>query len=356
MFYRNLALAPGRSLLPLRSTARHFSRSGYVSQNAKPEATSSTAQDGATGEKHPSPLDHDSLYVLSVPITTHVSYIYCNHKSALLGTSQMARLPQIVKLENKLVNVVTKGWDKLTNSKSNINRTIVRWVRRLLSSVPYTENCLRSFPSKSSMIREINDEHLASLPRAVVTSDIGKGTVSLDQLKPIPVYHPRFQEPQAILDQMHRFRDSLGARHRKLAIWSAIGIPLTLPFALVPVVPNVPGFYIAYRLYCHVKALMGVNNLSYLLESDDGGDAVEDTQHLTFRACPELDTPYLVDATFKKVRAQDAEENEQILVTPATLDRLVDELGIPALRTDLHRALAQESARIEDSLAQDPVE
>ena len=43
-------------------------------------------------------------------------------------------------------------------------------------------------------------------------------------------------------------------------------IPISLPFALVPIVPNVPGFYIAYRLYCNVKALLGVKHLDYLLE------------------------------------------------------------------------------------------
>lgn len=301
----------------------------------------------------------NSLYVLSVPITTHKSYIYCNHKSSLLDASQLKTVPQIVKIENKIVGLATKAWGKLTSSEVLVNKQIVKFVRKLLNTIPYNENILRSFPSKTAMIREINQEHYSELPKTVITLEIEQGTYLLDQLKPIPVLHPRFQEPQAILDQLHGFRDNLGAFHRKWALICAIGVPLTLPFAIVPVVPNVPGFYVAYRFYCHLKALMGVRNLGYLLEcskDSESNPSVEDTTHLTFQACPELDVPFLADATFAKVKGQESDENERILVTKETIDRLVESIGLPQLREDLQRALYQETSRLERELSQDPVE
>lgn len=322
-------------------------------------STDETAQAATNSPTEKSPFTQNSLYVLSVPITTHKSYIYCNHRSSLLDDSQLKTVPQIVRAENKVVGLATKAWNKLTASENSINKQIVALVRKLLNTIPYNENCLRSFPSKRAMIREINQEHFSELPKTVITSEIELGNYSLDQLKPIPVFHPRFQEPQAILDQLHGFRDNLGAFHRKWAVICAIGVPLTLPFAIVPVVPNVPGFYVAYRFYCHMKALMGVRNLGYLLESgkdDPSGPSVEDTTHLTFKACPELDVPFLANATFSKVKAQDSDENEQILITGETIDKLVGSIGLPQLREDLHRALSQETARLERELARDPVE
>lgn len=307
--------------------------------------------------------------MLSIPITSHVSYIHCNHKP---GPAQTSRLPYLAKAEAKLVATVARAWTKLVRLESRINRLIVRGVRKLLASVPYDENCLSSFPSKQLMIREINHEHVEAVEselgeklelirdkpetNRVLTSDVAAGTVQLHQLDPIPVYHPRFQAPQAVLHQLHQFRDVLGARHRRLALWCGAGIPLTLPFALVPVVPNVPGFYLAYRLYCHIRALRGVKNLGYLLETDSQEPGVDDTTHLTFRAWPELDSAYLADATFRKVEAPDADEGEQILLTPAAIDRLAAEIGLPALADELHRALAQELARIRAALAADTVE
>jgi len=301
-------------------------------------------------------LNLNSLYVISIPITTHKSYIYCNHKVSLLDASQRETVPQIVRAENKVVGLATKAWNKLLASELSINKLVVKLVRKLLNTIPYDESFLRSFPSKKTMIREINQEHYSELPRTILTSEIESGNYSLDQLKPIPVIHPRFQDPQAILDQLHGVRDNLGAFHRKWALLCGIGIPLTLPLALVPVVPNVPCFYLTYRFYCHLKALMGVHNLGYLLESTKDDSSVESTPHLSFKALAELDVPYLEDATFAKVRAQDSDENEHILVTPEIIDRMVETLDLQHLKDDLHKALTQETARLEQGLASDPVE
>lgn len=301
-------------------------------------------------------LNPNSLYVISIPITTHKSFIYCNHKSSLLDASQRKTVPLIVRMETKIVGLATKAWNKLVSSEMSVNKQIVVLVRKLLNTIPYNESSLRSFPSKKAMIREINHEHFSELPRHIITSEVESGTYSLDQLKPIPVIHPRFQDQQAILDQLHGARDNLGAFHRKWAFLCGIGIPLTLPLAVIPVVPNVPCFYLCYRFYCHIKALMGVHNLGYLLESTKEDSSVENTTHLTFVANSDLDVPFLADATFAKVRAQDSDENEHILVTTETIDRLVDSLHLQHLREELHKALAQETARLERELASDPVE
>lgn len=294
-------------------------------------------------------LNPDSLFVLAIPITTHRSYVHCNHKTSLLGDAQTKSVPWFAKVETKAVGLATTGWNKLLNSDKSVNKKIVLGVRMLLNTIPYDESCLRSFPSKSQMIREINGERQ-------LTAHLEAQNVPVEQLTPIPVYHPRFQDPQAILTQMHQFRDQLTMHHRKYAMLCAIGIPISLPVALVPVIPNVPGFYLAYRLYCHIKALMGVRNLGYLLETTNDDIAVEDTTHLDFMECPELDAPFLEDATFVKVKEEDSEDNERILITHEIIDRFVEQTGFKHLREDLSKALDQETARIKKQLGLETVE
>lgn len=292
-------------------------------------------------------LNLDSIFVISIPITTHRSFIYCHHKPSLLSDKQRADVQWKVKLENKLVGLAGKGWNKLESSKFPVNQKIVQLVRRLLSSIPYDENSLRSFPSKSTMIREINEEHREVFPRAVMTSEVESAAVSVDQLKPIPVYHPQFQEPQAILDQINKFRSSLTSYHKKWAVVCAVSIPLSLPMALIPVVPNVPGFYFAYRLYCHLQALRGAKNLGYLLESTD--DSVEDTTHLSFESIAGLDKPYS-DSDLTQFNTYG---KEKLLVNAEIIDELIGSTGLHSVKDDLLRALAQESRRLQKDLNQE---
>lgn len=49
--------------------------------------------------------------------------------------------------------------------------------------------------------------------------------------------------------------------HKSLLIRSLILLPITLPVAALPVIPNLPGFYVAFRAYSHWKALQGARFL-----------------------------------------------------------------------------------------------
>lgn len=325
------------------------------SEIIKPMVTQPNRTDGqedlqVSNPSKKSSINLESIFVLSVPVTTHKSFIYCHHRPSLLSDKQRSEVQWKIRAENKMVSLAAKGWSKLENSKSSINKKIVSLVRRLLSSIPYDESCLRSFPRKSTMIREINEEHQASFPRAVLTSDIEKNTVSVDQLKPIPVYHPRFQEPQAILNQMNEFRSTLTQYHKKWAILCFLGIPVSLPLALVPVMPNVPGFYFAYRLYCHLQALRGARNLGYLLESNSKDESIEDTTHLTFSSVPVLDAPYLANCSFEKIKSENLKESERLLINAEIIDELVEITGLHLVKDDLLRALNQESRRLKREL------
>ncbi|EGW31271.1 uncharacterized protein SPAPADRAFT_61840 [Spathaspora passalidarum NRRL Y-27907] len=315
-------------------------------------------------------LKKNSIFVISIPITTSKSYIYCNHRPGkMLAESQLKTIPPLIKLEHKLIKLAIKGWTKLSTSEKSINVKITNLVKQLMRTIAYEENCLRSFPNQKAMIREINEELIESKHPNLVQSEIEKLDISHDQLKPIPLYHPDFQNPTTILNQIYDFRKDNQIKHKKYAILCAIGIPLSLPFALVPIIPNVPGFYIAFRLYCHIKALMGIKHLDYLLETtpsqvrtiqreqekhdDEEMDEVKladestvvETKHLRFQSVAEMDQIY-AEHNEKRHLNELVQEDECILINESIINSLVDQLDLEHLREDLLKALEQETKRL----------
>ncbi|CAN3353059.1 hypothetical protein DICA1_A08108 [Diutina catenulata] len=357
-------------------------------------------------------IDPDSIYVISIPITNLRSYVHCHHRPSLLHESQRDKYPLATKIEAKLIALATKGWDKLVSSDWKINKNIVYYIKKLLATIPYQEGCLKSFPSKAEMIRvvkgdqatdialarnpngdtEISDadaKAMASataeraqtdvdtpsittieppLPPNVLQGSVTELNIPPAQLQRIPFYHPSFQQPCAILDQLYHFRDTAHATYRRNAIWCAIGIPLTLPFALVPVVPNVPCFYLCYRLYCNWKALEGVKNMDYLLETAHPIDPKEskksvceiladdklvaDTTHLSFKPITNLDKIYTLNNTEEEL-APPVQAEEKVLINEEIIDVVTKRLNVPKLKEDLMKAMHQEQKRLDNEVEHD---
>ena len=307
------------------------------------------------------PIDNDSIYVLSIPITNYKSYIFCNHQPSVLDVAQTKSILWVSKLEDKITSVASKGWKKLNDSEISINVKIVKLINKLLDTIPYEENCLKSFPSQKWMIREVNDDYAKQATHSstrFMQSQADELKIPSNQIKPIPLYHPKFQSPTTILNQLYLFRDDAYKTHLKYSILCAIGIPISLPFALVPVIPNVPGFYIAYRLYCNVKALLGVKHLDYLLEDcthNSSGSTnsssekkaiqstVNDTKHIAFEHVDHLDAIYLSNTSLSN---HNPPSNEKIIITSDIIDSLCQNFDLPHLKDDLLKALRQESHRL----------
>lgn len=297
-------------------------------------------------------IDHNSIFVISLPITTKRSYFYCNHRPSILDKSQLKTFPLLTKIETKATGLVKKGWNKLSTSESKINKQIIKLVTKLLYTIPYEENSLRSFPSRNSMIREINEEALVhgkvqTDTGALVQQEIDNLKIPTEQVKRIPLIYPEFQKGEQVLDQLRELRDVNRPKHLKYSIGCLIGIPITLPFALVPVVPNVPGFYVAYRAYCHLKALWGVKHLGYLLETDNSTSA---TQHLEFKEMSELSDVYNQSA--ESINTEDIEE---LLITKDIINNLCTRFDLAHLKEDLLKALDQESKRLNKKLQDDEI-
>lgn len=265
----------------------------------------------------------DLAKILVIPITQDKSYIHFKYNEDLVNNDSI-----IVKYENKLTSVASKGWSKLKDSDKSYNKKIVHYVGRFLERTPWFENSLISIPSKSTLLRQAYHQDESDKQSKPVLSLASIDQVNKDhQLLSIPVYYPGSLITASQLKSELLSLSQEGQRyHRKQMIWNAVGIPLTLPFIVVPIVPNIPGFYLAYRLYCNLKAFLGAEHLEHIAIRED----------LSFQENEELE---------KAFEGQDG--SNQILLNEEIIDNIVDTFKIENVKGHLLKALKQERKALE---------
>ncbi|KAJ3479725.1 hypothetical protein NLG97_g8248 [Lecanicillium saksenae] len=111
-------------------------------------------------------------------------------------------------------------------------------------------------------------------------------------------------------------------------MWCFVGMPITLPFALVPVIPNLPFFYLVYRAFSNWRAIAGGKHIQWLIEN----------KLLVPSPSKALD---LVYAQSPAIKNEAAEAKEEMLLTHSQIRTCTDALEVPELETELDRAVWQ---------------
>ncbi|WVW85441.1 hypothetical protein I302_107479 [Kwoniella bestiolae CBS 10118] len=85
----------------------------------------------------------------------------------------------------------------------------------------------------------------------------------------IPLIRPEIKGTTLppLLPKLHRFLIHRIPYHRKMMQRSLIFIPVTWPFAIIPIIPNFPFFYVLWRAWSHYKAWRGAVYLETLLQN-----------------------------------------------------------------------------------------
>ncbi|WVQ68425.1 uncharacterized protein L199_006633 [Kwoniella botswanensis] len=85
----------------------------------------------------------------------------------------------------------------------------------------------------------------------------------------IPLLRPEIKGTTLppLLPKLHRFLLHRIPYHRKMMYRSLIFTPVTWPFAIIPVIPNFPFFYVLWRAWSHYKAWRGALYLETLLQN-----------------------------------------------------------------------------------------
>ncbi|KDN47356.1 hypothetical protein K437DRAFT_234783 [Tilletiaria anomala UBC 951] len=210
------------------------------------------------------------------PIVTYVAQRAAAHpaSSSSSATSSSSFDPQgetKTPLATRLLTRASNFWMDLgkPGAKSTFD-----WKRRtynvgekLMDRIDYTEWSLKAIdPALGPEIKRSKsaEGHQEGEGMRAATGDAGSlakehGIVSgqgdIPLLYPSTLPSGDFRvSPTVLLGSLRNLVSHRTPHHRQRLIYCVVGMPFTIPFALVPVIPNLPFFYLCWRAYSHWKA------------------------------------------------------------------------------------------------------
>ncbi|KAF2722884.1 hypothetical protein K431DRAFT_283395 [Polychaeton citri CBS 116435] len=189
-----------------------------------------------------------------LPVSKRRTLIYCERVQEQLSGAK----PPVV---DRITNKANETWVQWENAEKGWKKKVTEYGNQLFKRIPYQEWGLKSIPPLTQRrIREI---------------DSGK-------LKFECLFPGAFLEAKRVPEVLKQLAVERQALHRKQLINSMLLMPVTIPFALVPIIPNLPFFYLVFRAWSHYRAWYGGRLLEYLTSKD----LVRST------ASPEMDIMY----------------------------------------------------------------
>lgn len=233
-----------------------------------------------------------------------------------------------MKYEAKIINKAGEIWGKMEKSPRKYSQQIVQGINKLLDQTPWSEDSLNTVPSEGYILKTV----LENQEERHLTYQEWLKDVDKVQVRPVHLYYPHsVLNEQAVREQLQALWEHGMEYHKKYTWLSILGMPLTLPLVLVPVLPNVPGFYLLYRAYRNFKAYCGARHLRSLV--------VNKSHKLVFTDLPQFSD--ILASTEKR------SHEEHLVLDEKNLERVLDSLEIHEIRASLKKALLQERQRLE---------
>ncbi|KAG8962743.1 hypothetical protein FRC03_003838 [Tulasnella sp. 419] len=228
------------------------------------------------------------MRILAIPLTRPVN----GHTLTPL-VYYHARMPPVQRISppSRITQYKDKAWEKATTMWADWGKAEGGWKRK---THDYGEKIYDRLDFEEIALKSIDPAlgpHLLSQAEgAKVQGALEKG----DPLK-IPLFYPSQVGPTKPLQHLTQLLDHRGPKHRKWFWIFAIAAPFTAPFALIPVIPNLPFFFCVWRAWSHWKAYKAADYLRKLISLD----AVQPTpspilDEVYATHPPPADSPYLL--------------------------------------------------------------
>ncbi|KAG9292426.1 hypothetical protein G9A89_015296 [Geosiphon pyriformis] len=139
----------------------------------------------------------------------------------------------------------------------------------------------------------------------------------------VPILYPsEFVSPPEIYSNLTQLLHRRLPYHKKYMIYSALFIPLSSTFTIVPLIPNIPFFYNVFRFYSHYKAYKGAQHLHHIIK------------HNRLSLVPSD----LLDQIYADVHLND---NPEHVISEKKIEEIAREFKLPGLEIDVKRARHQ---------------
>jgi hypothetical protein len=262
-----------------------------------------------------------------LPISTRRSLLYCErvHEKAPQDRSYLDKAT--IK-----ANETWAAWEKDDKAVGNWKKKVTFYGNQALKRIPYEEWGLKTLPTLTEQRKQ-----------AIVA-----GTEKYEVMFP-----GRFLKQDRLPGILHNMAKERQLMHRSKLTWSIIIMPFTAPFMLVPVIPNLPFFYVLYRAYSHWTALKGSKTLEFLLKHNlptpTPSAALDEvytaglmypTRQLS-RAAPTPTEKEAEDVSMV-VHQQTNNETEDVMVLQRWNGKLIaEQFELPDMEVEIERAVEQ---------------
>lgn len=158
------------------------------------------------------------MRIFLLPISTRRTLIYCEKQPPSSKTSYA----------DWAINKASSTWADLEKAPKGWKKSLVNLGNGIFRRIPFEEWGLKTLPSYSK----------STIETAAMTRVLFPG---------------RFLEEGKVTGLLARIATERQKLHKQRLVWSIVGMPLTIPVAILPVIPNIPLFYLAFRAWSHYK-------------------------------------------------------------------------------------------------------
>ncbi|KAK1752067.1 mitochondrial K+-H+ exchange-related-domain-containing protein [Echria macrotheca] len=265
-----------------------------------------------------------------LPISTRRTLLYCQ-KLPLAASEKQT-------WNDWVQSKASRTWADWEKQEKGWKKSVVNYGNYAFRRIPYEEWGLKSVPPLSQRRRE----------------------VELNGTEKVEVVYPKsllaMDKVPKILEALATERESL---HRKRLLWCFVGMPLTIPIGIIPLIPNLPFFYLCYRAWSHWRALAGGKHIQFLLKNNLLAltpspivDEVYAEQKQPLASTPEPTTAPATDE-FKTLDPPASKtpnpDGETMLLSQANGKKMTQALDLPQLEVELERAIWQVETAIRKS-------
>ncbi|CCH58385.1 hypothetical protein TBLA_0A05920 [Henningerozyma blattae CBS 6284] len=279
----------------------------------------------------------DPVKIIVLPITRDKSFVYFKHTEEVKNKQS-----RIIKYENWLNVKAGNYWLKLNNSPKSYNKKIVRWVNFFLDKIPWQEHSLRSIPRENYILKRI--KYNTGQEKLMTNNKyIQESLKNSMKVTPINIYYPNeLMNANQVKEQLNRLIVRGTKYHLRYIFYCILGIQFTLPIVLVPIVPNIPGFYLAYRAYCNFQAYLGAKHIGTLLNDPINGTS---NVQVSFKGINNYSKYFQTNINTKEQQINEF-SHEIFLQDKDSRDQLLSFLQLPEMKKELEKAIHQETLLI----------
>ncbi|KAF1912903.1 mitochondrial K+-H+ exchange-related-domain-containing protein [Ampelomyces quisqualis] len=262
-----------------------------------------------------------------LPVSTRRSLIYCERVH-----EKPPRARSLVDRVTLKANETWAAWEKDDKAIGNWKHKVTFYGNHAMKRIPYEEWGLKTLPSLTAQRKQ----------------SILEGRDTCEVL--FPGRYLKQEKLPGILEKLAKERQAM---HRSKLIWSLVIMPFTAPFMLIPVIPNLPFFYVLYRAYSHWTALKGSRYLEFLLQHNLPTPAPSSALDQVYtaglmyptralsRAAPSP-TQDQADEVSGVVHKQTENETKDVMVLQRWNGKLIaEQFNLPDMEVEIERAVEQ---------------